>query len=97
MRGSLGEEDLGSVSNALIPHGLTVEPLDAEGCGLGLPALGMGCCHQGLVFLIQGPKGDWGAQGSFIFSWVRERVRRRAGSGAAAAGLGWASTARRRL
>lgn len=39
-----------------------------------LPALGRGSLHQGLIFIIQWPMGDLGAHGSFIFSWIMERV-----------------------
>lgn len=44
-----------------------------------LPALGKCCKHQGLVLIIQWPMGDLGAQDSFIFGWIVERVRREEG------------------
>lgn len=40
-----------------------------------LPALGKCCKHQGLVLIIQWTMRDLGAQDSFIFGWIVERVR----------------------
>lgn len=72
------------MSNVLVPHLLPTAAL-LQGwsllkqqlhrqmpAGAPHPRFFMGCQHQSLMFIMQLPMGDLGAQRSFIFSWKTE-------------------------